>query len=113
MKKFNISINDSNEMFECYEQEHLLKGMLRLGRKGIPVGCRNGGCGVCKIRIVSGQYQTGIMSRNHVSEEEQNEDIVLACRVFPRSDIKLNVLGKMKSEFSETHVKSLNTNKNS
>jgi len=96
-------------MFECYEQEHLLKGMLRLGRKDIPVGCRNGGCGVCKIRIVSGQYQVGIMSRNHVSEEEQNENIVLACRVFPRSDITLNVLEKMKNEFFRTHVESKKT----
>ncbi|HIF51392.1 MAG TPA: 2Fe-2S iron-sulfur cluster binding domain-containing protein [Thiotrichaceae bacterium] len=109
MNKFNIFINDSDETFECFEQEHLLKGMLRLGRKDIPVGCRNGGCGVCKVKIVSGQYQAGIMSRNHVSVEEQNEDIALACRVFPRSDITLNVLGKMKNEFVRTHVASQNT----
>lgn len=77
-------------------QESLLKGMARLGRKSIPVGCLNGGCGVCKVAIRKGSFcKIGVMSRAHVSEEEESRGIVLACRVAPACDIELDVLGKM------------------
>ena len=52
--KVNVHIATSNETFSCALDESLLKGMMRLGRKGIPVGCVNGGCGVCKVRVIEG-----------------------------------------------------------
>ena len=97
-KNFNIIIKDSDESFTCHGDENLLKGMARLGHKGIPVGCRNGGCGVCKIKVISGDYESGLMSRAHVSVDEENEGMALACRVFPKTDIELIVLGKMKQD---------------
>jgi ferredoxin len=69
--------------------------MTRLGCGLIPVGCTNGGCGVCKIEILRGDYQTGLMSRAHVTEDEQERGIALACKVYPRSDLTLRVLGKL------------------
>lgn len=97
-KKYTVLVTDNNESFACYANENLLKGMTRLGHKGIPVGCRNGGCGVCKVQIKSGEYEAKIMSREHVSVAEESEGIALACRVFPKSDIELSVLGKMKQK---------------
>jgi ferredoxin len=61
--------------------------MHALGRRDIPVGCRGGGCGVCKIEVVSGTYVIGKMSRVHVSLEDEARGIVLACQVRPRSDL--------------------------
>jgi ferredoxin len=74
----------------------LLEGMEALGRKGIPVGCRNGGCGVCKVAIRAGRYTTRVMSREHISEDDERCGRVLACRVKPASDIRLAVIGTMK-----------------
>jgi ferredoxin len=91
-----VFIEDTQEEYRCREDQHLLAGMEALGRKGIPVGCRGGGCGVCKIVITSGQYTKRVMSRDHVSAEEEAEGCVLACRVKPQSDITLQVVGKMK-----------------
>jgi ferredoxin len=91
-----VFIEDTQEEYRCREDQHLLAGMEALGRKGIPVGCRGGGCGVCKIVITSGQYTKRVMSRDHVSVEEEAEGCVLACRVKPQSDITLQVVGKMK-----------------
>jgi ferredoxin len=91
-----VLIEDTQEEYRCREDQHLLAGMEALGRKGIPVGCRGGGCGVCKIVITSGQYTKRVMSRDHVSVEEEAEGCVLACRVKPQSDITLQVVGKMK-----------------
>lgn len=95
MNYHNVLIEETGESFRCAQNESLLRGMERLGKKGIPVGCRGGGCGVCKVEIVSGDYTKKVMSRAYVTQEEEAAGQVLACRVFPRSDIQLRVLGKM------------------
>jgi ferredoxin len=91
-----VFIEDTQEEYHCREDQHLLAGMEALGRKGIPVGCRGGGCGVCKIEIISGEYTKRVMSRDHITVEEEAKGCVLACRVRPQSDITLRVVGKMK-----------------
>lgn len=96
MSNFNIKITNTGETYRCADYRTVLEGMEALGRKGIPVGCRNGGCGVCKVEVLSGQYQARVMSRDHVSEEDEACGRVLACRIKPLSDIELNVIGKMK-----------------
>ena len=90
-----IHIENSGEDYLCAMDENLLRGMEVLGRRGIPVGCRGGGCGVCKVHIKSGAYEARKMSKACVFEEEQAQGIVLACRVFPRGEISLEVIGKM------------------
>lgn len=92
---FNVTIEETGETFRCSPQESLLAGMERLGKKGIPVGCRGGGCGVCKVEITSGSFVKRVMSRDYVSVEDELAGRVLACRVKPTSDISLKVLGKM------------------
>jgi ferredoxin len=93
---FAVTIAETGEVYRCREDETLLAGMERLGKRGIPVGCRGGGCGVCKVHVEAGEYSKRVMSRAYVSAEEEGADIVLACRVKPQSDIRLAVLGKMK-----------------
>jgi len=102
---YNIEILNTDESYQCKSTESLLDGMARLGRKGIPVGCRGGGCGICKIKIESGEYSTRKMSRCHVSEEEQASGIVLACKVFAESNLTLKVIGKCQRQFERKCVK--------
>ena len=82
----------------CSEDQHLLTGMASMGKKGIPSGCHGGGCGICKIRIIgpSSAYRTLAMSREHISEAEENDGVVLACRTFPLDDIDVEVVGKIR-----------------
>ena len=93
--KHAVLIENTGERYQCAPDSNLLVAMEQLGRRGIPVGCRNGGCGVCKVKIVSGDIRTRVMSRAHVSAEEEAAGIVLACRAFPRSDLRLLALDKM------------------
>lgn len=95
-KTYRITITDTGETYECRDQETLLKAMERLQRKGIPVGCRNGGCGVCKVRILQGEAWGKAMSRAQVSEQEEAEGYLLACKSFAVSDVELAVIGKMR-----------------
>lgn len=47
------------------------------------MGCRNGGCGVCKVRAVEGQVERRKMSRAVIAAEEEQRGYALACRVYP------------------------------
>ena len=96
MNRYVVTIEDTAESFRVSEQKTVLEGMAALGKKGIPVGCCGGGCGICKIEIVSGTYRKRVMSRKHVSEEDEACDRVLACRVWPTSDLNVRVIGLMK-----------------
>ena len=95
-KGFTIHIPETGESFMCRGQEMLLSAIVRLGKKGIPVGCRSGGCGVCKVHVLEGEYSTGKMSRAHVSVQEEDEGFVLACRCEPQSDLSIKVVGQMR-----------------
>jgi len=90
-----VRIVESGEAYRCPAQRSVLHGMEALRRKGIPVGCRNGGCGVCKVRVLSGDYRAAKMSRAVCTEAEQAQGLVLACKIYPLSDIEVSVVGKM------------------
>ncbi len=111
--KYSIEIQDSNETFFCDASQNVLEGMVRLGRRGIPSGCRGGACGICKVEVLQGDYRSKRMSRCHVDDEDLVHDRVLACRINPDSDLVIRVIGKMKARFEPTSQnKSQSTSKN-
>jgi len=115
--KVTVEVEQTGESYPCATSESLLQGMLRLGRKGIPVGCVNGGCGVCKVRILEGEVtRLGPVSRAHVSAEEEAQGYTLACRVAPTTPVRLAVAGKFEKPFQKgfanaaAHVSTPSTN---
>lgn len=101
-QRCEVTILDTGETFVCDRATPVLKAMVALGRRGIPSGCHGGGCGVCKVRIVAGRYRTGPMSRDHVSIAEEQAGIALACRTYPLTALRLEVLGKMRKTVANT-----------
>lgn len=95
-----IEIVNGGQTFACAAGLDVLRGMVSLGRKGIPVGCRGGGCGVCKVRVIEGPYRTDAMSRACVSRDEQSDGYALACKLFAQGDLRLQVVGKMVRSFA-------------
>jgi len=93
--KHAIRLVNTGDSYQCHPETDVLRGMEQLGFKGIPVGCRGGGCGVCKVRVISGDYRVRKMSRACVSAEEEAEGIVLACKLYPLDDLEVEVLGCM------------------
>lgn len=98
-RAFTITLDESGESFPCREDETVLASLYRLGRKGIPLGCRGGGCGVCKVQVTAGPYRKLVMSRGHVTVEDEADGKVLACRIFPEGDLRLRVIGKIEKAF--------------
>jgi len=65
-----------------------------LGRAGLRyrVGCRRGGCGICKVQLVLGEvrYERPIAA-SVLSDEEQVEGICLSCRAVPITNIVIEL----------------------
>lgn len=88
-KEFWIHIQGSDKAMTCRDSETILLALSRQGYTNLSVGCRNGGCGVCKIRVIEGEYDTGKMSKKHVPQAERALDFTLACKTTPRSDLTI------------------------
>jgi len=84
---FRIEIQGHNFAFDCGPDNNVLLASRAAGGRILPLGCRGGGCGVCRVRILSGSAQLKPMSRAHVSVQEEGQGYALACRVYPLSDI--------------------------
>lgn len=102
---FTISIQDSAEAFECDDDQNVLAAMERLGHKGIPVGCRGGGCGICRVQVmgeaVQGKnYRTLKMSKTQVSDNDRENGIALACKLVPLSNLTVKPLGLLQKRLS-------------
>lgn len=89
--------------FACPEKQSILSAMEKAGLAVVPVGCRGGGCGVCKIAIESGEFNTGKMSKAHITDEDiKTASVSLACQTYPKSAIKIRPIGKVFKKFQQT-----------
>tara|TARA_R110002020_G_scaffold310944_1_gene526588 strand:- start:8487 stop:8807 length:321 start_codon:yes stop_codon:yes gene_type:complete len=86
-ESFQITEHVSGTCFSCGSDKTVLKAMEQQAQRCVPVGCRGGGCGLCKVQVLKGEYQCGPMSRKHVSESAQAQGEALACRLYPLSDL--------------------------
>src|SRR5215471_11731411 len=93
--QFEITIENTGESFRCREDEHVLGAMERALCKGIPVGCRNGGCGACKVQVMQGRYAKRKMNRAVLSLEEEERGVALACKIYPQSNMRVKAIGPM------------------
>ena len=101
MRYFTITDITNKEEFNCRENEYVLYAMQRSGSKCIPIGCKGGGCGVCRINIISGTPNFGPMSKLHVTEEEKSNGYALACRIKPKTDLSFECAPKPKSSTTQ------------
>ena len=56
----------------------------------IPTGCIRGGCGMCKVKVVSGDYEQEIVrSHDALSDEDLANGFALACCMTAKGDIEI------------------------
>ncbi len=88
--RYNIRDMTSGNEFSCREDETVFDAMNKTGKGFVTHGCGGGACGVCRVKITKGQYSAvKPMGRDHVSEEDEREGVVLACCISPRSHMEL------------------------
>ncbi|MBU0753157.1 MAG: CDP-6-deoxy-delta-3,4-glucoseen reductase [Gammaproteobacteria bacterium] len=87
---FNITLQPSGHSFSAADSEPVLQSALDAGF-GLPYGCRNGACGACKGKVLSGSVDYGAAQEHALSLAERAEGMALFCCAKPLSDLVLEV----------------------
>ena len=98
-----VTVETTGEQFRCPDSKNVLLGMESRGVHGIQVGCRSGGCGVCRVQVVDGTYIAKRMSKAFVTDEDLADGVVLSCRIFPSSDLVVRPCPKGSDLVPNTH----------
>ena len=85
---FNITVQPSGRAFTTTSDETLLAAGLRQGI-GLPYGCKDGACGSCKCKKISGEVTHGKHQEKALSPEEAANGFVLTCCATAHSDVVL------------------------
>src|SRR3569833_1802119 len=83
---YQVTVQPSGHQFTVNDDETILEAALREGFS-LPYGCRNGACGACKGKVLSGQLDYGVHSANALKGEEKTQGRALFCRAKPLSDM--------------------------
>jgi CDP-4-dehydro-6-deoxyglucose reductase len=85
---FTVTVEPSGTAFSINSDETLLAAGIRQG-VGLPYGCKDGACGSCKCKMVSGRVVQANFQRKALSVEEEAANFVLTCCATAQSDIVL------------------------
>ena len=82
---FTITVEPSGRAFTSEAGEAMLAAGIRQGI-GLPYGCKDGACGSCKCKLVSGSVTHGPHQAKALSAEEEAAGFVLTCCATPQTD---------------------------
>ncbi|MEZ5706039.1 MAG: CDP-6-deoxy-delta-3,4-glucoseen reductase [Burkholderiaceae bacterium] len=83
---FTITVEPSGRSFTAEPSEAMLMAGIRQGI-GLPYGCKDGACGSCKCKLVSGSVVHGPHQPKALSAEEEAAGFVLTCCGVAQSDV--------------------------
>ncbi|MDF2462156.1 MAG: ascD [Ramlibacter sp.] len=86
--EFAVTILPSGRRFVAEAGETLLTSAIRQG-VGLPYSCRDGTCGTCKTKLVSGEVNLMPHSEAALSPAECAEGFTLPCCAMPESNVVL------------------------
>ncbi len=81
-----VTLQPSGHQFQVEEGESILTAALRAGFV-LPYGCKNGACGSCKGKILSGTVDYGIYQHKALTDDERAQGKALFCQAKPLSDL--------------------------
>jgi CDP-4-dehydro-6-deoxyglucose reductase, E3 len=83
---FSISVQPSGRQFDTESGESILAAGIRQGI-GLPYGCKDGACGSCKCRLVSGSVTHGPHQEKALSAAEEAAGYILTCCGVAQTDV--------------------------
>src|SRR5512134_1342567 len=84
----SVTIHPSGHQFQVEDGEAVLAAALRQGFV-LPYGCKNGACGSCKGKILSGSVDYGVYQAKALTDEEKAQGKALFCQAKPLGDLVL------------------------
>ena len=85
---FSVTVQPSGRHFTADANETLLSAGLRQGI-GLPYGCKDGACGSCKCKKISGDVVMSEYQSKALSDAEKEQGHILTCRATAMSDLVL------------------------
>ncbi|GAA1240526.1 hypothetical protein GCM10009633_11960 [Janibacter melonis] len=87
----HVSIPALDEVVYLEPDETVLSGLYKAGY-AYTVGCKRGGCGICKLDVLEGDFTYNRpVADSVVSAEERTDGTCLSCRAVPDSDITIQM----------------------
>jgi len=80
-----VTIQPSGKSVECKSGDTVLMALEKSGY-ALPNNCRAGACGECKVKVLEGQYDQGMVLDMALSAEERKQGFGLMCMAKPISD---------------------------
>ena len=85
---FTVTVEPSHRSFTVERNEAVLSAGIRQGI-GLPYGCKDGACGSCKCKMLSGTVVHGAHQEKALTAEEAAAGLILTCCAVPQSDLLL------------------------
>jgi CDP-4-dehydro-6-deoxyglucose reductase, E3 len=85
---FTVTVQPSGRSFSVNPDQAILAAGIAQGI-GLPYGCKDGACGSCKCKLVSGTVTHGPHQAKALSDIEEANGFVLTCCGIPHSDVVL------------------------
>lgn len=87
----NVSIPALDEVIYLDPDETLLSGLYKAGYS-YTVGCKRGGCGICKVDVLDGDFSYNRpIAETVISADERTDGTCLSCRAVPDSDVTIQM----------------------
>ena len=83
-----VTLQPGGLQFQVEEGEAVLAAALRQGFV-LPYGCKNGACGSCKGKILSGTVDYGVYQHKALTDAEKAQGKALFCQAKPLGDLVL------------------------
>ena len=87
---YRIALTPVGDTIPGRPGEAVLAAILRSGAS-VVFGCRGGGCGTCKMRVISGRVEHGRCSAAVLTGEERESGWILSCQAAPLSDLTIEL----------------------
>ncbi len=89
-----VSIHPTGEVIYLDPGETVLSGLYKAGY-AYTVGCKRGGCAICKVDCLSGEFDyERIVADTVITDEEAATGTCLSCRAVPTTDITIEMRGE-------------------
>jgi CDP-4-dehydro-6-deoxyglucose reductase, E3 len=87
---YTITLSPVGGAVACAPGESVLGAILGAGAS-VVFGCRGGGCGTCKMRLISGRVEHGRCSAAVLPQEEKHYGWFLSCQARALSDLTVEL----------------------
>ena len=99
-----ITIQPDGVIFDLKSSQTILEGAIAAGIT-IPYGCRNGACGSCKAKVLSGKVHCEEFQQSAMTDDEQENGWTLCCMAYATEDVTIEArISKTDSDIPQSKI---------